>query len=68
MINECFCDFREMGVAEHQERQLAAEAKSRGGMAGVNGVMQQDGGHHELSLWSPPQEQPQALPKQAACG
>lgn len=57
-----------MGVAEHQERQLAAEAKSCGGMAGVNGVMQQDGGHHELSLWSPPQEQPQALPKQAACG
>lgn len=30
MTNGCFCDFRGMGVAEHQVRQLAAEAKSRG--------------------------------------
>lgn len=30
MTNEWFCDFREMGAAEHHERQLVAEAKSCG--------------------------------------
>lgn len=73
MIDRCFCDFREMGVAEHQERQVMAEAKSHGSscwLVALQGLMvscSSDGAVR--AAWTEPLESPPgAVPGPAQAG